>query len=118
PFVHFASLMGPKGENVRVESVVDDGAMCGALDSDFYDKACHRLTALGTSKKILRMANGALTPSRGVWKGVIEFGGSKGEVELEVFPSGGAWKLLFGKPLLEKFGAMHDYITDEILIKG
>ncbi|KZP06434.1 hypothetical protein FIBSPDRAFT_764412, partial [Athelia psychrophila] len=114
PFVHFASLLGPKGENVRVKSVVDDGAMCGALDSDFYDKVSHRLSPLGTSTKILRMANGTLTPSRGVWKGTVEFGGMRGDGELEVFPSGGAWTMLFGKPLLEAFGMLHDYVTDEI----
>lgn len=117
PFVHYASLMGPKGENVRVKSVVDDGAMCGALDSEFYDRVAHRLSTLEPSEKVLRMANGALTPSKGVWKGEMEFGGRKEQGELEVFPSGGAWTVLFGKPLLERFKMSHDYISDEILLK-
>lgn len=71
PFVHYASLLGPKGEMVRVKLVVDDGAMCGTLDSDFYDRVSHRLSDLSLSKKVLRMANGTLTPSKGVWHGQI-----------------------------------------------
>ncbi|KAJ7352144.1 hypothetical protein DFH08DRAFT_956955 [Mycena albidolilacea] len=36
----------------------------------------------------------------------------------EVFPSGGSWSFLFGKPLLECFAAVHDYGTDTIRISG
>jgi hypothetical protein len=36
----------------------------------------------------------------------------------EVFPSGGSWSFLFGKPLLERFAAVHDYDTDTIRIPG
>ena len=39
------------------------------------------------------------------------------EGELEVFESGGQWDLLFGKPLLEKYKAIHDYGKDTIVIK-
>ena len=34
----------------------------------------------------------------------------------EVFSSGGAWALLFGKPLLEAFNAIHDYSPDIVRI--
>ncbi|KAJ3902106.1 hypothetical protein F5879DRAFT_991305 [Lentinula edodes] len=42
------------------------------------------------------------------------------EVEggFEVFDSGGSWNFLFGKPLLEKFAAVHDYQKDSILLRG
>jgi hypothetical protein len=36
----------------------------------------------------------------------------------EVFPSGGSWSFLFGKPLLEGFGAVHDYAVDTITVPG
>ncbi|RXW14873.1 hypothetical protein EST38_g10981 [Candolleomyces aberdarensis] len=38
------------------------------------------------------------------------------EGDFEVFSSGGAWTVLIGKPLLEGFGAIHDYSTDTISI--
>lgn len=97
--------------------MVDNSAMCGALDSDFYDGASHRLSALKPSKKVLWMANGTLTPSWGVWKGMIEFGGRQEEGKLEVFPSRGGWAMLFGKPLLEKFQMLYNYVHDVIVLK-
>lgn len=46
PFMHVAQLQGPKGEIVRVYAVVDNSAMCGALDSEFFGKVSGRLSAL------------------------------------------------------------------------
>lgn len=117
PFVHHTILKGPQGESVRVRAVVDNSAMCGALDSTLYDTISHRLTPLQTSRRVLRMANGSLTPSRGVWKGVLEFAGVRENVQLEVFASGGAWQMLFGKPLLHRFNMKHDYIEDVITLQ-
>ena len=34
----------------------------------------------------------------------------------EVFPSGGRWSLLFRKPLLKQFKAIHDYKHDTLMI--
>src|ERR1700691_5111771 len=34
----------------------------------------------------------------------------------EIFASGGAWNVLFGKPLLQAFGAIHEYTTDTITL--
>jgi hypothetical protein len=64
------------------------------------------------------MANGALVPSVGYWEGYIRFGGVRVRASFEVFPSGGSWSFLFGKPLLEAFGAVHDYATDTIMVCG
>lgn len=62
------------------------------------------------------MANGAIVPSHGIWQGVIKFGGVCREGQFEVFPSGGAWTMLFGKPLLEEFRMIQDYTTDELVV--
>jgi hypothetical protein len=43
-------------------------------------------------------------------------GGHTVEGSFEVFPSGGGWSLLFGKLLLEKLKAIHDYETDTLKI--
>jgi len=40
----------------------------------------------------LRMANGVILPSQGVWKGMLQLGGLKSEGEFEVFDSGSGWE--------------------------
>ncbi|KZP25628.1 hypothetical protein FIBSPDRAFT_673083, partial [Athelia psychrophila] len=114
PYMHMVHLHGPRGEIVRVRAVVDNGTMCGAIDSAFFEGVSGRLSKLEPSRRILRMANGAIVPSRGIWKGVTEFGGVRRGASFEVFPSGGAWAMLFGKPMLEGFSMLHDYRTDVI----
>ncbi|KZP08552.1 hypothetical protein FIBSPDRAFT_761263, partial [Athelia psychrophila] len=114
PYMHMVRLHGPRGEVVRVRAVVDNGAMCGALDSAFFKNAAGRLSALEPSRKVLRMANGAIVPSQGIWTGTTEFGGVRRVASFEVFPSGGAWAMLFGKPMLEEYNMLHDYKTDII----
>ncbi|KAJ7143061.1 hypothetical protein C8R44DRAFT_924855, partial [Mycena epipterygia] len=112
PFVHNISLMGPRGEVVRMRSVFDDGAMVSAIDRRVYNQIRHRLSPLGPSSRILRMADGRLLPSIGTWTGDVNVDGLTRVGTFEVFDSGGAWALLFGKPLLEAFEAVHDYKAD------
>ncbi|TFK21579.1 hypothetical protein FA15DRAFT_553620, partial [Coprinopsis marcescibilis] len=116
PFVHGAELEGPRGEVVRFRGVVDDGAMVNAIDSGSYQEKGTRLERLETSGRWLRMADGRLTPSLGVWRGKVSMGGIARRGEFEVFDSGGAWTLLIGKPMLESYKAVHDYATDSIHI--
>jgi hypothetical protein len=112
PFVHALALMGPKGEVVRMRSVFDDGAMVNAIDRNVYTKVRSRLAQLSRSVRVLRMADGRLVPSIGTWTGVVDLSGVKRVGSFEVFESGGAWAVLFGKPLLQIFSAVHDYGTD------
>ncbi|KZP24427.1 hypothetical protein FIBSPDRAFT_664607, partial [Athelia psychrophila] len=116
PYMHMVSLHGPRGEVVRARAVVDNGAMCGAINSTFFEGVSGRLAALEPSRKVLRMANGAIVPSQGIWRGTTEFGGVRRAAVFEVFPSGGAWAMLFGKPMLEGFNMMHDYRMDVIIM--
>jgi hypothetical protein len=92
--------------------------MVNAMSTALYAAVRHRIGELQWSVKILRMANGALVPSIGSWEGHIRFGGARVHATFEVLPSGGSWSFLFGKPLLEQFGAVHDYGTDTILVPG
>jgi hypothetical protein len=62
------------------------------------------------------MANGSLVPSQGVWKGTLKWGSATIATSFEVFDSGGVWKMLIGKLLLEQFGAIHDYALDQITL--
>ncbi|KAJ6590222.1 hypothetical protein B0H10DRAFT_2233705 [Mycena sp. CBHHK59/15] len=118
PFICGIEIEGPRGESVRVRALEDDGAMVSAMCTALYEKERHRIGELKHSGKTLRMANGTLIPSMGFWEGYIRFGGARVRGCFEVFPSGGSWSFLFGKPLLEEFGAVHDYKADSITVPG
>ncbi|KAF9543847.1 hypothetical protein CPC08DRAFT_649769, partial [Agrocybe pediades] len=112
-------LVGAAGEVVDLTGVFDDGAMINAIDATAFEvlRSClHPLVLLG---RRMRMADGRLVPSLGVWEGDVWLGrgkeeGVKGWARFEVFHSGGAWSLLFGKPLLCSFCAHHDYESDTV----
>jgi hypothetical protein len=116
PFICGIEVEGPKGELERVRALEDDGAMVNAMCTALYGVIRHRIGELQPSGKTLCMANGALMPSRGYWEGYIRFGRGRVRASFEVFPSGGSWSFLFGKPLLEGLGAVHDYATDTIMV--
>ena len=116
PFVHGVELSGPKGEIVRFRSVFDDGALVNAIDETLYLSLKSRLTALIPSERILRVADGRRVPSAGVWKGMVTVKGIRREGSFEIFNSNGAWGMLFGKPLLKTYNAVHDYSEDTIRI--
>lgn len=114
PFVHGVELSGPKGEKVRFRSVFDDGALANAIDEKMYLMSKNRLSSLKPSPIILKMADGRLVPSLGTWTGLVTVKGVSQNGAFEVLNSNGAWALLFGKPLLETFRAVHDYSKDVI----
>ncbi|KAJ6535498.1 hypothetical protein B0H19DRAFT_852690, partial [Mycena capillaripes] len=118
PFICGIEVEGPRGELVKIRALEDDGAMVNAMCTELYTAVRHRIGELQHSGKTLRMANGDLVPSRGFWEGYIRFGGAREHAYFEVFPSGGSWSFLFGKPLLEGFGAVHDYAVDSITVPG
>jgi hypothetical protein len=62
------------------------------------------------------MADGTIVPSCGRWSGRVTLGSQSANGSFEVFPSGGGWSLLFGKPLLRAFKAVHDYENDTLKI--
>ena len=119
PFMHWLSLHGPQGEKVRVKALFDGGAMVGAMCASFFKKVQHRLQGqTKPSSRRLRVANGVIVPSQAVWNGTLELGGIRAEAEFEIFDSGGGWKFLFGKPLLHRFKAIHDFNADTVTIQS
>ena len=116
PFQHTIELHGPQGEIVRIKSTFDDGAMVNAVDLAVHQKSKHRLKPLERSSRILRMADGRLVPSVGIWSGEITIGNTTVEDTFKIFDSKGAWLALFGKPLLRRFKAVHEYDTDIVKI--
>jgi len=90
--------------------------MVSAVDLKSFQQVKHRLKPLVRSNCILRMADGRLVPSAGVWNGEVSVGNVSHNGTFEVFDSNGAWSVLFGKPLLKKFKAVHDYDSDIVRI--
>jgi hypothetical protein len=116
PFVHEVELKGKKGSKAKIKGLFDDGAMVNSICNKAFTALRNTLGALTTSRKTLRMADGTLVPSHGQWIGDVILGGHMVRGTFEVFPSGGGWSLLFGKPLLKQFKAVHDYETDTLMI--
>ena len=116
PFHYMVKLHGPQGEIVRLNGTFDDGAMVNAIDLQTFQTVKHRLKALRKSNRIMRMADGRLVPSAGAWTGSITVEEISRTGTFEVFDSNGAWSVLFGKPLLKKFKAVHNYDLDIIKI--
>jgi transposase InsO family protein len=116
PFVHTVELKGEKGITSKVRGLFDDGAMVNSICNSIFPRLRNTLGVLTPSPKTLRMADGTRVPSNGRWFGNVTVGGQTVKEWFEVFPSGGGWSLLFGKPLLKKFNAIHDYGNDTIMI--
>ncbi|KAF8187312.1 hypothetical protein K438DRAFT_1441707, partial [Mycena galopus ATCC 62051] len=117
PFIQRVRLQGDTEEAVEEDAVVDDGVMANTIDTDVYEAARRQLSELAWTSQVLRMANGELVPLRGFWSGDVCLGGEWRPGRFEVFPSGGAWAMLFGKPLLKSFGAWHGYEEEVILLR-
>ncbi|KDQ54245.1 hypothetical protein JAAARDRAFT_106732, partial [Jaapia argillacea MUCL 33604] len=116
PFIHRVLLKGLHGEVVRVNALFDDGAMVVAMCETVFHKVKHRLGNWSPSTRHLRMADGTVVSAITKWEGEVELEGVCVRGEFEVF-KGAGWSFLFGKPLLQKFRAVHDYAADEITVK-
>jgi len=116
PFIHPVELQGKKGITSTIRGLFDEGALVNSICSKRFAPLQHTLGTPTPSSKILRMANGGRVSSDGRWCGDVSLGGKTVRACFEIFPSGGGWSLLFGKPLLRQFGAIHDYGTDTLMI--
>ena len=116
PFVHQVELQGTKGGFVYLKGLFDNGAMVNAICSTLFRRLSHILGHLQPSTKMLRMADGSHVKSHGQWVGNVGLGGRTIRTAFEIFPSGKGWSLLFGKPLLQEFEAVHDYKQDTLHI--
>lgn len=117
PFITKVELKGTTGQSVSVTAFIDDGAMVAAMDTRVYGRVKGSLMGWRKSGRRLRMANGAIVSASASWRGHMLFGGLRRLITFEVFDSGGSWEFLFGKPLLERFGAVHDYTEDVLLLR-
>ncbi|KAJ3924370.1 MAG: hypothetical protein NXY57DRAFT_970056 [Lentinula lateritia] len=112
------SLEDCEGKQAAVEAIVDDGAMVAAMDTKVYENLRTKIGGWRTTHRKFRMANGTVVPGEANWAGRIGVNGVGVDGEFEVFDSGGSWKFLFGKPLLEQFSAVHDYRKESLVLHG
>jgi hypothetical protein len=115
-FERVINLIGINGERISVRATFDDGAMVNVIDMAAFKEVRNQLSELQPSTKVMRMANGALIPSNGSWSGVVVIGDVQTTGTFEIFASGGAWNILFGKPMLQAFNTIHEYTTDTITL--
>lgn len=59
-----------------------------------------------------------MVPSEGFWVGRIVVNGVSTRGLFEIFPSGGSWEMLFGKPMLQAFSATHDFANGSITLEA
>lgn len=119
PFRHWLCLHRPWGEVERVNVLFDRGVMVGAMCLLFFEKVKHGLDGqVRPSNRLLQVANRAVIQLQAIWRGVSELNRIRAEGEFEAFNSGGGWAVLFGKPLLQRFQAVHDYHTDMVSIQS
>ncbi|KAG1806374.1 uncharacterized protein HD556DRAFT_1214677, partial [Suillus plorans] len=114
PFMTQVNMYGEDGSSSGFHAHVDDGVMINVINAEAYHTASRRIGKLLPSTHVLRMADGSLVPSLGVWSGEVKWRTARTVVTFEVFPSGGSWKVLIGKPLLQQLRAVHDYANDII----
>jgi hypothetical protein len=115
-FERVINLIGINGELVAIKATFDDGAMVNVIDMAAFEGVKNQLSEPQPSQKVMRMANGVLIPSNGSWLGVVAIGDVWTKGTFEIFASGGAWNVLFGKPMLQAFNAVHEYTTNSITL--
>jgi len=113
----WVQLLGPNGEKVHLQAVIDGGAMRNILCTSEWRARRHRLAPLTPSQVTLSVADNHHIASEGQWVGVVDIAGAKATQSFEVFDSNGAFQIILGKPWLSYIQAIHKYGTDQIVIQ-
>lgn len=117
PFNTSVELVDGMKRVAWVTALVDDGAMAACMDVAIYNELRTKISGWGPSTKFMRMADGRLVPAVTQWMGKVGVKGLEVDGSFEVFDSRGSWQVLFGKPLLSRFKALHEYEGDTIRIR-
>src|SRR6266481_1228240 len=93
-------LRGPKGEKIRMQAVIDGGAMRNTICTKKWHTQKHCLALLSPSKTTLCIADNHHIPSEGQWTGIVDVAGMEAMQSFEVFNSRGTFQIILGKPWL------------------
>src|SRR6266481_3558777 len=113
----WVQLLGPNGEKVWLQAVIDGGAMRNILCASEWRARRHWLASLTPSQVTLSVADNRHIESEGRWVGVVDVAGAKATQSFEVFNSNGAFQIILGNPGLSYIQAVHKYGTDQIVIQ-
>lgn len=120
PFIHPVHLRTNTGNidtgSTTMMGLFDSGAMINAVSRTAFERAIPQLGSMLRSYRMLRMANGNLTPSAGRWIGHIQVAAHTVVAEFEIFDHSSGWEVLIGKGLLAQIGAVQDYQADTVLL--
>ena len=88
PFTHPIAIHGHTGRRIRLNALFDEGALVAAMCTTVFHKIKHISGHWAPSSRLLRMANGNVTPSLALWRRTLSLGNVTHEGEFEVFDSG------------------------------
>ncbi|KAL0564373.1 hypothetical protein V5O48_017673, partial [Marasmius crinis-equi] len=117
PFKCKVELIDGEKKVKLVEELVNSGAMIAGISKQLYERIRDSIGGWGESTMWMRMADGAQVLGIASWQGMVRVKGVEVDRELEVFDSGGQWKVLFRKPLLERFRVVNDFGKDRLAIR-
>ena len=112
-----AMIITNGGDCIEVVALVDDGASCNVMDVGYF-KEIEELLGELEEREDLVGAGGNRLLTCGAWRGKVETGGVVKWAHWEIIDLGGLAKMILGRPWLRDVGAVHDYSTDVIHIKG
>ena len=112
-----ATIIMNGGDHVEVVALVDDGVSRNVMDVGYFEEIEELLGELEEGEDLVG-AGGNRLPTCGAWRGKVETGGVVKWANWEIIDLGGSAKMILGRPWLRDVGAVHNYLTDVIHIKG
>ncbi|KAJ7130711.1 hypothetical protein C8R46DRAFT_924742, partial [Mycena filopes] len=110
------SLITANNSVIQATALIDGGACRNIMDTAFHRGVAEELGALREGAD-MRSAGGYRLPTLGAWRGVVEAGGAKKMAHVEIVDLKGAVELILGRSWLRDVGAIHDYASDEIVVR-
>ncbi|KAJ7177153.1 hypothetical protein C8R46DRAFT_834690, partial [Mycena filopes] len=101
---------------IHVTALIDGGASRNIIDTAFHRGVAEKLGALLEGAD-LRSAGGYRLPTLGAWRGVVDAGGARRMAHWEIVDLKGAVEMILGRSWLRDVGAVHDYASDEIVVR-
>ncbi|KAJ7135067.1 hypothetical protein C8R43DRAFT_1132975 [Mycena crocata] len=109
------SLITSTGSRINVTALIDGGASRNIIIA-FYRGVAEELRLLWEGAD-LRSAGGYRLPTLSAWRGLVDAEGVVAMAHSEIVDLKGAAEMILGRSWLRDIGAIHDYGTDEIMVR-
>ncbi|KAJ7863202.1 hypothetical protein B0H13DRAFT_1638305, partial [Mycena leptocephala] len=110
------SIITADNSEIHTTALVDGGASRNIMDITFYRGIEEKLGVLWDGAD-LRSAGGYRLPTLGAWRGIVDAEGAKTMAHWEIVDLKGAVEMILGRSWLRDLGAVHDYGSDEIMVR-